>query len=275
MEIKRLGLVLADISGYTNFIKMHTMSLLHAEMIITELLEAVIAHADVPLTLNKLEGDAALFYAALGDNEEVAAQDVLRQVVTFFEAFTERERAIIGCNSCMCDACRNIEKLRLKVVVHCGAVATKQIRQFEELAGEDVILIHRLLKNSISAKEYIILTEQFFALAGGITGETPETRQENAEGIGAVNVKVYYPVVDKTFPHQPAPNFPAPESDFRAIADRWNNYARRRIQGQDARPNFSSLPNEKMTLWNWIDYFVLSDLLSTLYIQWRRLTKKD
>jgi len=37
MEIKRLALVLVDISGYTRFLKAHTMSLLHAEAIITDL----------------------------------------------------------------------------------------------------------------------------------------------------------------------------------------------------------------------------------------------
>jgi len=37
----------------------------------------------------------------------------------------------------------------------------KKIRQFEELAGEPVILIHRLLKNTIQAKEYILLTQAF------------------------------------------------------------------------------------------------------------------
>ena len=39
MEIKRLALVLVDISGYTRFMKTHTMSLLHAEAIITDRLE--------------------------------------------------------------------------------------------------------------------------------------------------------------------------------------------------------------------------------------------
>ena len=31
MELKQAIIVVADISGYTNFIKLHTMSLLHAE----------------------------------------------------------------------------------------------------------------------------------------------------------------------------------------------------------------------------------------------------
>ena len=175
----------------------------------------------------------------------------------------------------MCDACRNIEKLKLKVIVHYGEVAIKKIRQFEQLAGEDVIIIHRLLKNSTPAKEYIMMTDAFFELSGGITGEMPETRWENLEGVGSRKVQVYYPVVDKAFPAQPAPNFPIPGSEFRAMADRWNSYAQRRIDGHEARRNFSSLPDKKMTRWSRFDYFVLSDIISTLYIRWRKLTKKD
>ena len=49
MELKRVCLVLADISGYTRFTRMHFTSLLHAEEIITELLEAVIQAAAFPL----------------------------------------------------------------------------------------------------------------------------------------------------------------------------------------------------------------------------------
>jgi hypothetical protein len=40
LEVKRVVRVLADISGYTCFIKVHTMSLLHAGATIGELLEA-------------------------------------------------------------------------------------------------------------------------------------------------------------------------------------------------------------------------------------------
>jgi len=156
MELKKVGMVLADISGYTRFMKMHTMSLLHAESIITELLEAVIDRSKHPLALSKLEGDAAFLYAVLGENEQAAAQEILQQTLAFFEAFTAKERDLIACDSCMCDACRNIEKLKLKVVLHSGEVALKQIRQFEELAGEEVILVHRLLKNTIPSKEYIL-----------------------------------------------------------------------------------------------------------------------
>src|SRR5258708_25765494 len=112
MELKRVCLVLADISGYTRFMKLHTSSLLHAEVIITDLLEAVIDHAEHPLTLSKLEGDAVFLYAPLDSDERATAQDVMRQVVAFFEAFKAKERSLIACDACQCDACSNIDKLK-------------------------------------------------------------------------------------------------------------------------------------------------------------------
>jgi hypothetical protein len=42
MEIKEAYLILADISGYARFVKMHRASILHAEEMVTELMEAVI-----------------------------------------------------------------------------------------------------------------------------------------------------------------------------------------------------------------------------------------
>jgi hypothetical protein len=48
MEIAPVTLILADISGYTRFVKMHHISLLHAEQIITELMEAITARSKNP-----------------------------------------------------------------------------------------------------------------------------------------------------------------------------------------------------------------------------------
>jgi len=64
-----------------------------------------------------------------------------------------RERELIACNACLCEACLNIPQLKLKAFLHVGQTAIKKIRQFEELGGEDAFVIHRLLKNSIPAKE--------------------------------------------------------------------------------------------------------------------------
>ena len=72
MENHKGFIVLVDISGYTNFISSHnidssknkklSLGQAHAEHIISDLPEKVINELDGVLTVNKLQGDAALFY---------------------------------------------------------------------------------------------------------------------------------------------------------------------------------------------------------------------
>src|SRR5438046_10384028 len=61
MSIQPTLLMIADIAGYTRFMKFHYMSLVHAQEIVAKLLEAIIDGAPA-LRLAKLEGDAAFFY---------------------------------------------------------------------------------------------------------------------------------------------------------------------------------------------------------------------
>lgn len=212
MKLRRAHIILVDISGYTGFIRLHRVSLIHAERIITELLESVIESSEYPLTLNKLEGDAALFYADIAGIEESAdeervrrsARAVLGQLLGFFEAFRGRERELVSeCTLCACEACAKAGDLRLKVIAHTGTILIKQVRQFEEIAGEEVILAHRLLKNSVPSPEYLLLTDSFHALSGPPADATLETRTEDCEGVGRVKCHVYYPsgtVVAPTVP---------------------------------------------------------------------------
>jgi hypothetical protein len=193
MRLAHAVLVIADISGYTDFITNREVSLLHAEQIITDLLESMIDRTEHPLILNKLEGDAAFLYAETGGDREAAVADALKQVDALFDAFGRRlarigdERA-----NCGCDACANIGNLRLKAFVHDGEVAVKQVRQFEELAGEDVILIHRLMKNHVDGREYVLLSES-------AAGHWPpaatlgRAHEEDFEGLGRLRLRLLAP----------------------------------------------------------------------------------
>ncbi len=193
MELIQAFIVLIDISGYTKFIHKHRVSLIHAERIITELLESVIDASEHPLILNKLQGDAALFYAR-SDGRRETAREVIGQMQRFFAAFAEREKMLVSeCGLCSCDACLSAGQLKLKVIAHHGEVAVKQIKQFEEIAGSDVILAHRLLKNTVKGGEYLMLSKALHDLSGGMDGREPELRREHCEGIGEVEVMVYYP----------------------------------------------------------------------------------
>ena len=195
MEIKNVSMVILDISGYTKFLKMHTMSLLHAEQIVTELLETIIDTTEDVLTLNKLEGDAVFLYEETEIDDTIKAQAIARKVSASFQSFNIKQQTLItsGDGGCPCIACCTIDQLKLKAILHHGEVAVKQIRQFVELAGENVIIAHRLLKNTIKDKEYILMTEKYYKLSGGVLGSSPEARTEECEGIGKVKVMAYYP----------------------------------------------------------------------------------
>ncbi len=194
VEIKEVALIIADISGYTRFVQEHDKAIIHAEQIISDLLEAVIASSDHPMQVCKIEGDAIFFYAETrGAPAEQVAKDVLTQALRFNEAFQIAQAHRINCSVCTCDACARADTLQLKVILHYGEAVFKTFRNFTDLAGSDVILVHRLLKNSVPAKRYMLMTERFYTLSGGVPGETAEMRAEQCEGIGEVQVAVFYP----------------------------------------------------------------------------------
>jgi class 3 adenylate cyclase len=195
-------IVLADIGGYTRFMKLQEANLAHAEAAINQLLEAVVNVADHPLILNKLEGDAAMFYvAATPETLPAVAKSVMLQVNGIFGAFERRKREMHEDVVCTCNACTNIVHLTIKCVVHCGEVTMRKFRKFEELSGMCVITAHRLMKNSVPVKEYILVTETFDRAAGGMPGQTGTPLVEHCEGVGEVKVVYYTP--DRTLQTQP------------------------------------------------------------------------
>lgn len=193
IELKPVIMVLSDISGYTSFLQQHRMEILHAERIITELIEAVLDKADYPLEISKLEGDAVFMYSEFTGPREDVTHDVVKQAFGFFDAFKAKAEELIQANMCPCDSCTSIKMLRLKTIIHTGEVAFKQIRHFSELAGNDVILIHRLLKNDIQSSEYLALTSPVRELAGDLPDMPSAEHVEPSGGYGDIPLLVFYP----------------------------------------------------------------------------------
>ena len=96
MELVNAFLILADISGYTKFSKLHKLSLLHAEFIITELLESIIDTAASPLTLNEIEGDCA-YFSAISDDSQAMAESIFGQALQLFDVFNSKEEELLRC----------------------------------------------------------------------------------------------------------------------------------------------------------------------------------
>ena len=188
-------MAIADISGYTRFVVMHRSSVAHAEQIVTELMDTVTRHAAFPLKLKKLEGDAAFMVAEVDGQMDVAVNDVMRQVVFFMGEFQKKKKELFekSVGGCACTACQTIETLGLKTVVHKGNVLEKEMGGFTELAGEPVIVAHRLLKNSVKGNTYVLATDEVSSLLTFEPYQNPQKHREKIEDVGSVNVTAYHP----------------------------------------------------------------------------------
>lgn len=192
MEIKTGIIVIADISGYTQFIHQYNKSLLHAETIISALIDVIIKSSQHPLTVNKLEGDAVLFVGLIDEADKASmTMNILKQAEAFFDTFKLKQRELIASRICDCNACINLDKLQLKIVLHVGELLIKKIDRFEEIAGTEVIVAHRLLKNSIDSHEYILMTHDYYQHCGGLENKKPEFASEHIDDIGDVNIVFY------------------------------------------------------------------------------------
>lgn len=176
MAESRALLLIADIGGYTNYMSLHRFSLAHAQGNIERLLEAVIDAAP-GLELVDVEGDAAFFSRAA---DEAAATHATEAAVAMHRSFHEERQRLAARNLCPCEGCRQAGELTLKVVAHLGDVATQTVRHRKTLVGPDVILVHRLLKNTVPVPEYLLFSGELYR-----GGEARPLEQE-LEGLGPV-----------------------------------------------------------------------------------------
>jgi class 3 adenylate cyclase len=159
MAIQPTFLLIADIAGYTRFMKFHRASLAHAQDIVAQLLEAVIDATDKHLKLAKLEGDAAFFYLAWPQGTEPSLAFVAEQSAAIYRAFHAKASDLKINTLCICDGCQQAGNLKIKLVGHLGEAAVQRVKNLTELAGVDVILVHRMLKNDVPIPEYMLMTE--------------------------------------------------------------------------------------------------------------------
>jgi hypothetical protein len=181
---QRAFLLIADIGGYTRFMKVHRINLAHSQDIIAQLLEAVIDGASPRLELAKLEGDAAFFYALMASDNDDELAKLAKQVAGIRRAFLARQQDLAINRYCTCEGCVGVSDLTLKFVAHAGEVAFQKVKRFVELAGVDVILVHRMLKNSVPIAEYMLMTDKVNeGLAAQLQARTVSI-DEDFEGLG-------------------------------------------------------------------------------------------
>jgi hypothetical protein len=163
-------LLLADISGYTGFLngvaQAHRALILDADeppaayAVLSRLLDAMLAALEPTFRLAKFEGDA-LF--AVEEGPLPRGQAVLDCIRACYGAFRE-QLGLAGSEwTCTCTACARVHDLDLKFVLHHGDYVVHRIANQEELAGPDVIVAHRLLKNHardlVGDRPYALLSD--------------------------------------------------------------------------------------------------------------------
>jgi hypothetical protein len=204
MDSGRALLLIADIGGYTEYMRSHRMSLAHAEVNTARLLEKVIDAAG-DYDLIEIEGDAA-FLSRQADslNRDATVAAITQAVVSMHRAF-HIERQHVATNLCPCDGCAQADNLKLKFVAHIGEVATQTIKHRRKLVGIDVIFVHRLLKNPVQVPEYLLFSEELYRTGDAALPDPVHEVSQDLEGIGPVRT-YFIEVEDLAGPLPPPPD---------------------------------------------------------------------
>lgn len=156
--IERGCLVIADIAGYTKYLA--GVELEHSQDVLADLINTVVSQMRGLMHLAKLEGDAVFCYV---HDDDADGSMLLAMVQSCYNAFAKRLQVIDRHTTCECNACRLIPTLNLKFLIHHGEYLIHEIAGSRELVGRDVIVAHRLLKNSVTATTgfhgYAMVTE--------------------------------------------------------------------------------------------------------------------
>ena len=179
-------LVIADLTGYTAYLAGSEIE--HAPAIAGDLLEAIVGRLEPPFRLTKFEGDAAFLFVEDGRADPSLLLDAIEAA---YVAFRRRLRSIDQATTCDCNSCRLAPRLDLKLFVHHGAFVRSRIAGRDELAGPDVILIHRLLKGTTAAEArgngYALFTSDAVdALGLDADGLGLTSAEESIEHLGRV-----------------------------------------------------------------------------------------
>ena len=184
MAVQRGLLLIADIAGYTRFMEFHRADLAHAQDVVARLLEAMF-DASSALDLVEVEGDAAFMYRPLpGGTGPDLVESALRQAVAMHTAFHALQQKIACLNNCPCQGCVQVANLKVKFVAHLGDVAPQRVKRLTKLAGFDVIFVHRMLKNSVPVREYLLMSEPLWERADERVRTGARLLEEELEGVG-------------------------------------------------------------------------------------------
>ncbi|MFC5282985.1 DUF2652 domain-containing protein [Pedobacter alpinus] len=146
-----------DITGFTKFIT-STKHPDFAHKVISNVLNNVISANILGLSVAEIEGDAVFFYKT---GRLPAVNKVAKQCQLIYHTFLDTIAAFEQTDPELYHLYLSKNQLGIKIVIHHGHIMLTKIKGRTKLMGEDVILVHKLLKNSIIDPCYILLTNKY------------------------------------------------------------------------------------------------------------------
>lgn len=164
-EVQSGILLIADVSGYTAYLS--GVELEHSHDILAELMGALAHSLAGRFEVIEVEGDAVFVHHA---GEDMNGTEAMSVVERCYLAFAQRRDMIRLGSTCSCRACRSIDSLDLKFVAHHGRYVCRLVAGAKKLVGPDVVVVHRLLKNTVSealgTRAYALFTDAAAASLG-------------------------------------------------------------------------------------------------------------
>lgn len=146
-----------DITGFTKFIT-STDNGEFANRVITRVLNEVAAANILEMSIAEIEGDAIFFYKT---GRLPSVKKVAKQCQLIYDSFNQTIAGFQHSDTELYLSHLSKNQLGIKIVIHHGHISLADINGHIKLMGEDVILVHKLLKNSIEEPCYILLTNKY------------------------------------------------------------------------------------------------------------------
>ena len=140
--------------------------------------------------IKEIEGDA-IFALSSEKSKQKLFKTTLKQIEKYADTFYDVKDALIKSPPvCKCEFCSHVDLMSIKFIVHYGEYTLDKIGPIKSVVGKDVVLAHRLLKNSVKSKSYVLMTEDALKLDKNYQEGMKDAHIENVEYFGEVRVGV-------------------------------------------------------------------------------------
>ena len=180
-------ILIYDISGFTQF--MSTTELSHSSLAVNILIDTMINSVTKDYQVSEIEGDAVVL---VKKDPAPTTEEIYDMCLRIFNTFHFQRMWMQQHTICPCKACVGLENLTLKFIVHRGPLAEIKMGGMLKHSGTEMIVAHRLMKNSIPTHEYVLMTNKLMEYAGSSSdpGEvTWSPLSETFESIGEVGYR--------------------------------------------------------------------------------------